>query len=144
MKIKNIQTPLILFVLATLIVGCGQKERYVQATITDIEPGEFEVNIKDGVEIEGAELELNVPDVGEIDIDLGRVIADFPHLKQDLLELQSENDNQYKGRERERIREIDRKLAGKLECDWDLKEKVPRCTSRGKTIVYRYSSSKGN
>ena len=144
MKLKILAAPLLLLSVASLVTACGQRQRYVQATISDIEPGEFEVSIKDGVEIERAELELLVPDVGEVDIDLGRIIADFPHLKQDLLALQAKNDNEYKGRERERIREIDRRLAGKLECDWDRRQELPRCTSRGKTIVYRFSSSKGN
>jgi len=144
MKLKILQTTLIFIAVASFATACGQRQRYVQATISDIEPGEFEVNLKEGVEIERAELELDVPEVGEIDIDLGRIIADFPHLKQDLLELQAKNDNQYDGRERERIRQIDRSLAGKLECDWDLVDKVPRCTSQGKTVVYRRSFSVGN
>lgn len=143
-KIKIVPVGILILAVTLLSTACGQRQRYVQATITDIEPGEFEVNLKDGVEIERAELELQVPDVGEIDIYLGRVIADFPHLKQDLLELQAKNDNQYDGRENERIRQIDRALEGKLECDWDLKKEVPRCTSNGKTVVYEFSSSRGN
>ena len=59
----------------------------MQAIISDIEPGQLEVSIKDGVEIEGAELELQVPNVGEIYNYLGRVIADFPHLKKKALTL---------------------------------------------------------
>ena len=144
MKLKIIPAALLLLAVASLSTSCGSRERYVQAIISEIEPGELEVSIKDGVEIEGAELELQVPNVGEIDIDLGRVIADFPHLKKDLLELQAKNENQYKGRERERINTIERKLAGKIECDWDLKKEVPRCASRGKTVVYRFSFSQGN
>ncbi len=144
MKIKIIRHQLLILAVASLATACGSQQRYVQATISDIEPGEFEVSIQEGVEIERAELELQVPNIGEIDIDLGRVIADFPHLKRDLLDLQAKNDNQYDGRERERIKQIDRRLEGKLECDWDLKEQVPRCTSNGKTIVYRRSFSRGN
>lgn len=144
MKLQILAAPFLLLAVASLVTACGQRQRYVQATISDIEPGEFEVSLKDGVEVERAELELQVPDVGEVDIELSRIIADFPHLRSDLLALQAKNDNQYKGRERERIRQIDRALEGKLECDWDRQKELPRCTSRGKTVVYRFAASKGN